>query len=126
MSAPPRSADRQSLDVLFLRQVRPDPDRVAARANVLELPTAMRLIFCAAVIYRSSSVGERSPTVTLSNPWLDSSFGRSRGGVDVDRQQVADGILILGPIEPSECIGTTGLGMLGGGAVERAGKRGYD
>src|SRR5207248_1307589 len=40
-------------------------------------PLASRLIFCAAARYRSSSVGERSPTVTLSKPWLDSSLGRS-------------------------------------------------
>jgi hypothetical protein len=43
----------------------------------LGLPTASRLIFCAAARYRSNNVGERSPTVTLSKPWLDSSLGRS-------------------------------------------------
>src|SRR5437762_635572 len=43
----------------------------------LGLPTARRLIFRAAKTYRSNNVGERSPTVTLSKPWLDSSLGKS-------------------------------------------------
>jgi len=35
------------------------------------------LIFRAAARYRSSSVGESSPTVMLSKPKLESSLGRS-------------------------------------------------
>src|ERR1043166_2168733 len=40
-------------------------------------PSASRLILRAASTYRSSSVGESVPTVTLSNPWLASSEGSS-------------------------------------------------
>lgn len=54
-------AGRKTLDVLLLGQVRADPERAG-------LPTARRLIFWAAEMYRSRSVGERSPSVTLSKP----------------------------------------------------------
>ena len=73
------------------------------------IPIARRLIFRAADRYRSSSVGDRSPTVTLSKPWLDSSLGSSERDIDVERQQVADGVLIFGPVEPAEGVGTAGI-----------------
>ena len=38
-----------------------------------DVPIARRLILRAAAGYRSNNTGERFPTVTLSNPWLDSS-----------------------------------------------------
>ncbi len=53
-----------------MRNVSPPGERPAA-------PTARRLIFCAAVRVRSSSVGESVPAVALSNPWTDSSGGSS-------------------------------------------------
>ena len=43
-------AERQPLDVLLLREVRPDADRVAAGRPAAAPPTASRLIFCAAVM----------------------------------------------------------------------------
>ena len=46
---PAARAERQPLDVLLLREVRPDAERVAAGA-VRRSPTASRLIFCAAVM----------------------------------------------------------------------------
>ena len=48
-----------------------------AESKRVGLPIAKRLILRAASTYRSSNVGERLPTVTLSKPWLRSSEGSS-------------------------------------------------
>ena len=57
--------------------------------------------------------------MTLSKPWLDSSAGSSAADVDVERQQVADGVLVLGAVQPAEGVGPAGIGVRRGGAVER-------
>ena len=48
---------------------------VSAPAERAGIPTARRLIFCAADKYRSRSIGDSPPTLMLSNPWLESSLG---------------------------------------------------
>ena len=116
---PAASTDRQTLDMFFLREVGPDPNRLAARGTTGS-PIAIRLIFCAAVTYRSRSVGDRSPTVMLSNPRLDSSFGKSERHRH-HRKQVADRVLVFAPIEPAEGFGPPGIGMNRSRAVERVG-----
>ena len=49
---------------------------------------------------------------------------QQRRGIDVERQEVADGVLVFGPVEPPERVGPAGIGFLGGRAVERAGEQG--
>ena len=49
--------------------------------------------------------------MTLSKPWLDSSLGSSDDDVDVERQQVADRVLIFGAVEPAERVGAAGIGV---------------
>ena len=62
--------------------------------------------------------------MTLSKPWLDSSAGQQRGDVDVEGEQVADGVLVFGAIEAAEGVGAAGVGIGGGGAIERGFERG--
>ena len=50
--------------------------------------------------------------------------GQQRGDIDIEGQQVADGVLIFGAVEPAEGIGAAGIGMGGGRAVERGFQRG--
>ena len=38
----------------------------------------------------------------LSNPWLTSSAGSSVGGINLDSEEIANGILILKPREPTK------------------------
>ncbi len=52
--------------------------------------------------------------------------GEEGRGVDIEAEQVADGVLILGPIEPSEGLGAAGVGMFGGPSIEWVGDRGED
>ena len=44
--------------------------------------------------------------------------GQQRGDVDVERQQIADGVLIFGAIEAAEGVGAAGVGVRSGGPVE--------
>ena len=63
------------------------------------LPIASRLIFCAAEMYRSRSAGGQVADRDVVEA-VTAVIGRQeRGGVDVEGQQVSDGVLILGPIE---------------------------
>ena len=39
---------------------------------------------------------------------------------DVEREQIADGVLILGTIQAMEALGAPGIGVRGGGAIELA------
>ena len=64
-------------------------------------------------------MGDSSPTVMLSKPWLESSLGSSCADVDVDGKQVADRIVIFGAAEAAEGIGAAGIRLGRGGAVEQ-------
>jgi hypothetical protein len=110
-------AERLPVEVIFLRQVR-GRTMVSAPAERTGVPTARRLIFCAADRYRSSSMGDRPPTLMLSNPWLESSLGRS---VSTSTPATADrdGVLILRAIQTAEGVGAAGIRGRRGDAIER-------
>jgi hypothetical protein len=110
-------ADRQSFDVLFLGDVRPDPDRVAARrATGASHGQAADLLRRGevAIQQRGREVAHRH----VIEPATGLVVGKKRRRIDVERQEVADGVLVLGAVEPSEGVGPAGLRMLGGRAVE--------
>ena len=44
-----------------------------------------------------------SASAMLSNPSLDESGGSSDGDVHVEREQVADGVRVLGAVQPMQC-----------------------
>jgi len=46
-------------------------------------------------------------------------FGKERRGVDLEVQQIADGVVILGAVEPAERIGAPGIRMRSRCLVER-------
>jgi hypothetical protein len=52
--------------------------------------------------------------------------GQQRGDVGVNRQQVADGVVIFRSVQAAEGVGTAGIGMRGGGAIQRRLERGDD
>ena len=99
------------------RKVSPPGERPA-------LPTASRLIFSAAEMYRSKSVGERSPDGHIVESVTGIVAGQKLIGVDVESQQVADRVLILGPIQPPQSRGSAGIGMVGGELIELGFERG--
>ena len=70
-------AERQPVEVILLRQVRRAGRRRGSPATAAGRRPPARLTFCAAARYRSSSVGDSSAELTLSKPWLASSFGSS-------------------------------------------------
>ena len=92
---------------------------VSAPAERTGVPTARRLIFCAADRYRSSSVGESPPTLMLSNPWLESSLGSSVSTSTSSAEQIADRVLIFRAIQAAERIGAAGIRIRRRHAVER-------
>ena len=117
---PAARADRQALDVLLLGDVRPDADRVAA-GGPARAPDGQ-----AADLLRRGDVAVQERRREVAHRHVVESMtglvGRQhRRGVDVQRQQVADGVLVLGPVEPAERVGPAGIGMRGGRAIERAG-----
>ena len=81
-------------------------------------PMARRLIFCAAEVAfeqrgREFSDGDVIETVA-------GIVGRQeRGDVDIEREKIADGVVIFGAIEAAEGVCAAGVGMRGGDAVER-------
>ena len=58
----------------------------------------------------------------LSKPKLASSVRQQRGGVDVESEQVADGVAVFGAIQAMQGR-AAGVGLGGGGAVERGFQR---
>jgi hypothetical protein len=55
----------------------------------------------------------------LSKPWLASSIGQQLGDVHVQRQDVADGIAVLGAIQAADWIDAARRRIERGGAVQR-------
>ena len=65
--------------------------------------TAVRATFSAAARYFSISTGDTvSVPPMLSNPWPGTSGGKSSAGLEVHAQKVADGVVVLGPIQPPD------------------------
>ena len=111
-------AERELLEVLLLGEVGRKGDGVAAR--------------------RPAGTPDRQPADLLRRREVALQQGRreisdrhvveavaglvarqQRGDIDVERQQVADGVLVFGAVEPAERVGAAGIGVGGGGAVER-------
>ena len=98
---PAAGADREPLDVLLLGEVGPDAERVAAGGSA-RAPHGQ-----AADLLRRGDVAvqERRREVAhrhVVEPAAGLVVRQQRRGVDVEREQVADGVLILGPVEPPE------------------------
>ncbi len=115
---PAARAERQALDVFFLGEVRPDADRVAAgrpaRAADGQAADLLRR-GDVAVQERRREVAHRH----VVEPMARLIVRQQRRCVDVECQEVADGVLVLGPVEPPERVGPAGVGCFGGRAVER-------
>ena len=103
-------AERQAVPVLVLRQVRGDPERLAAgrhrrgsHGQAADRPRRVHV----ALQQRGRDLEDAGDVV---EPVALVVGRHERGGVDVEGQQVADGVLVLGPIEPVERFGTTRIG----------------
>ena len=120
---PAARPDRQPVDVFLLGEVRPDADRFAAGRSA-GVPDRQ----AADLLRRGDvSVQERRREVAhrhVVEP-VAGLVGRQQGrGIDIQRQEVADGVLVFRPVEPTEGVGPAWIGSFGGRAVERAGEQG--
>ena len=111
-------ADRQPLDVLFLRQIRRDPDRVAAGRSARP-PDRQPADFLGrgdvAIEQRRREIADRDVVEAMAGL-----VGRQkRGDVDIEREQIADRVLILRPRQPPEGRGPAGIRLRGRRAIER-------
>ena len=60
----------------------------------------------------------------LSKPKLDSSPGTRDGHIEVELEQIADGVAVLGPVQAMEGLGSPGIRMSRGGAIQLRFNRG--
>ena len=118
---PAARPERQPVDVILLREIRPDADRVAAGRSARPAhrqPADLLRRRDVAIQQRRREIAHRHVVEAVARL-----VGRQqRRRVDIQRQQVADGVLVFGPVEPTERVGPAGIGPLGGRTVERAGE----
>ena len=111
-------AERQPVDVLILREVLADAERIAAGRNVGVADGAARDLASRPTSNFSCSAGETpSTSEMLSKPYAESSGGSSDGRVDVEVEQVANRVGILRAIQPMQDR-RAGIRMRGGLGVE--------
>ena len=102
--------DRQILERLFLREVRRQDDRVAAgRANrtphrqPADLPRRLDI----PLQQRRRQIADRQ----VVEPVARFVIRQQRSRLDVEREQIADGVAVLGAIQAAEGVGAPGLGL---------------
>jgi hypothetical protein len=112
------SADRKAVDVLLLRHVRGNPDRVASgrtartsNGHTADLLSGRHV----AIEQGRREVGDRHVVEAVARLVCR----QQRRGVDVERQEVAHRVLVLGPRQPPDRGCPAGIGMRRGRAVER-------
>lgn len=117
MRVPPRVPGGEAFDLLFLGDVGADAEGVAA-GGALGAADGEAADFLrggdVAVKERRGEVADGDVVEAVAR------FvgGKQRGGVDVDGEEVADGVLVFGAREAADGIRAPGLRVLGGGAVE--------
>ena len=118
-------AERELVEMLLLREVGRKGDGVAARGTC---GAAERE---AADFARGGNVALQQGRREIADGHVVETVaglvaGQQRGDIDFERQQVADGVLVFGAVEAAEGVGAAGIGMRGGGAIERGFERGDD
>ena len=113
-------ADRQALDVLLLRDIGRNAKRVAtgclARRAEGEAGDFLRG-GNVAVEQRGREIAHRDVVEAVARFVV----GQQRGGVDVEREEIADGVLILSARETAKRVGAAGVGLRRGGVIECGG-----
>ncbi len=112
------SADRKAVEVLLLRHVRRDPDGLASRRPAgASDGHAADLLRCRDVTIEEGrrEIGDRHIVEAVARLVRR----QQRRDVGVERQEIAHGILVLGPREPPDRGRPAGIGMRHGGTVER-------
>ena len=101
--------------MLFLRQVRRKLERIAAgRARGAANRQAADLLRRGQISLEQGrrEVADRDVIEAVARLVAR----QQRGDIDIDGQQVADGVLIFGAVEAAEGVGAAWVGMGGGGA----------
>ena len=118
-------AGRQPLDVILLREIRREPIGVAARLAIrrtdgepADLPGGGDV----AVQQRGRKFAHGHVVEAMTRVVLR----QQRRRVNVQREQIANHILILSAVEPAESFGASGGRILHRRAVERGGQFAYD
>ena len=116
---PAARADRQAFDVFLLGEVRADAERLAAgrAARVSYSESADPLSGSDIAIEQGRRQVAHGDIV---EPMARLIFRQQRIGIDVDRQEVSDGVLIFGPRQTTERRGPAGIGFLDRRSVERS------
>ena len=111
-------ADRKTVDVFFLRELRGNSDGLAAgraaRASDRD----------AADLLRGGDVAVQQCRREIADRHVVEAvagfIGRQqRRGIDLDREEIADGVLVFGARQPAKRGGAAGIWMRRGGAIER-------
>ena len=110
-------ARRQPFDVLFLREVGAKAKGVAARLAIWRADREPADFLGGGDVAVQQRRGEFADCHVIE-AMTGVVFRQQRGGIDVQRQQIADGVLVFSAIEPTEGFGAPWVWMLRRRAVE--------
>ena len=116
-------AEGQALDVLLLRDIRPHAKRVAAGRLARRADGEARDFLRGRDVAVEQS-GREVADGDIVKAVAGLVVGQKRRGVDRDTEQITDGVLVFGAVEPAEGIGAAGIRRGGRGSIEGAGQGG--